>query len=193
MGLSWLSASAPLSGITAKLFVFWKGVKRRGLNLCETWAFTSKRTDVHMTHYTSYNSAAGGSSQRRHREKPAIRGTDVTQMTLQPCETYGGFIETARRVVQHDHFTHPVSSWCSNIWAPRVLSHPATWSSSGTMFCVCATPKKKVFLHKSGGGKQCISSQRSVSCFPRVRDKPMSAHTPPVCMVYTPTHTHTHM
>lgn len=116
-------------------------------------------------------------------ENPAIRGRNVPQMTLQPCETCGGFIEKARRVVQHHHFTRRRSE--------RVLSrqlreaHPEQRSASAP-----ATAKKKVFLHKSGGGKQRIRSQRSVSCFPRVRDKPMSAHTPPVCMVYTHTHTH---
>lgn len=62
MGLNWLSALALLSGITPKLLVFGEG-KRRGLicamALSEVIFFTSKRTDVHMTHYTSSNSATG--------------------------------------------------------------------------------------------------------------------------------------
>lgn len=49
------------------------------------------------------------------KKNPAIKGMNITQMTLQPYKTYGVFIEKARGLVQHNHFTYGrsmISSWC---------------------------------------------------------------------------------
>lgn len=39
------------------------------------------------------------------KKNTAIKGMNITQMTLQPYKTYGFFIEKARGVVEHNHFT----------------------------------------------------------------------------------------
>lgn len=50
------------------------------------------------------------------KKNPAIKGMNITQMTLQPYKTYGVFIEKARGVVERNHFTcrseRMISSWC---------------------------------------------------------------------------------
>lgn len=139
MGLSWLSASAPLSGITAKLLVFWKGVKRRGLNLCETWAFTSKRTDVHMTHYTSYNGAAGGSSQREasNQRKEHYAGDFTATWNMWGFNRKGTPGCPARSLHAQERRAPDLILVLQHLSSSGAFT-PARWSSAGTTFCVCA-------------------------------------------------------
>lgn len=75
MGLSWLSASAQLSGITAKLLVFGKRLKRWGGLICARRELLLPREQTSTWHITQsttvLRAGSGRAEQRQHQEKPS--------------------------------------------------------------------------------------------------------------------------
>ncbi len=135
MGLNWLSALVLLSGITPKLLVFGEG-KRRGLT-CLMALFSLKQTHIHMTHYTSCNSATGVLSVCE--EQRRCRGVCVIKQSC-PC------LKTCNQRGCCWHHSYNRSKYTSLPWcgAPslafwskqlRYAHHPSRWNSFRRIVC----------------------------------------------------------
>ncbi len=131
MGLNWLSALVLLSGITPKLLVSGEG-KRRGL-ICLMALFSSKQTHVHMTHYTSCNSATGVLSvceEQQHCRNVGFRWRNF---------------HLSKGLLLEKHYSYKRSDmslpWCVApslaFWSKylRCAHHPSRWNSFELILC----------------------------------------------------------
>lgn len=160
MGLNWLSALVPLSGITQKLLVFGKGGKLKELNLCDSFfrseLFLPSLHDALHKLQQCHGSTPVFLQWRRTlkrlgnfqclyiktRFQRSRCWRNILESTFYPCWTYVALVRGSDWIAKHNNHAYNRTKYNAPQYVLTLRSKdiqyahcPARWNSFGLIFC----------------------------------------------------------